>query len=413
MRILLLHNRYQQSGGEDAVVAAERDLLMTWDHPVALLEDHNDRLIGASGKATAGLSVVYSHSSRQRIAAAIAHFRPDVVHVHNFFPLLSPSVYDACRAASVPVVQTLHNYRLTCSNALLFRAGKVCEDCLGKSAPLLGIWRGCYRGSRAQSAAVAMMIAAHRLRGTWQHRVDAFIALTRFQKDMLVRAGLPPDKLHVKPHFLFDPGPRPASGSRGHALFVGRLSEEKGLSTVIEAYRTYRPELPLKIVGDGPWRALLEAQAAGLDQVSFLGRKAPSEVRELMSQARFLVFPSACYETFGIAIIEAFALGLPVMASRLGGIPELLAGGERGWLVEPGDPAAWARAIQEASSDHEALERKSLLARQSYEEHYGPPENYRLLMDIYRGALETAARRKDKVRSRRSLVRSLANRVHD
>lgn len=392
MRILLLHNRYQQSGGEDMVVESERSLLESHGHAVELILADNEGIAGTIGLARAGMSAVYSLGSRHWIRSEIRHFQPDVVHVHNFFPLLSPSVYDACRAAGVPVVQTLHNYRLTCPNALLFRAGSICEDCLGKTMPWPGVVRGCYRGSRAQSAAVAMMIAAHRLRDTWRQRVDAFISLTAFQREVFVRAGLPPERLHLKPHFLFDPGAG-AHAPGGYALFVGRLSEEKGLATLIEAYRAHGVQLPLRIVGDGPMRSLLEQRAEGLAQVTFWGRQERSQVLEHMRQACFLVFPSDCYETFGITIIEAFSLGLPVMAARLGGTPELLAGGERGWLVEPGDPAAWARALAEAAGDRGGLARRGEAARAAYEAHYTPEENYRLLMGIYRSALQAARSR--------------------
>jgi len=391
LRILILHNRYQHAGGEDQVVEAERRLLESEGHAVTLFEAHNDQIIGASQKARAGLSAVYSVTSKRRIRAEIHRHAPDLVHVHNFFPLLSPAVYDACREAGVPVVQTLHNYRLTCSNAVLFRGGRVCEDCLGKPWPWPGVLRGCYRGSRLQSAAVALMIAAHRLRGTWLKRVDAFIVLTQFQRDLMIRAGLPPERLHVKPHFLADPGRPTMERALGdYALFVGRLSDEKGLSTLIEAYRTSGLELPLKIVGEGPQRPLLESQAAGLDHVAFLGWKTRGDVLELMRHARFLVFPSPWYETFGLTIIEAFSLGLPVVASCLGGSPELLAWGERGWLVEPDDPAAWARALVEASHDHEGRARRGVAARKAYEQHYGPSENYRLLMGIYQTVLQTS-----------------------
>lgn len=389
MRILILHNRYQLSGGEDRVVEAERALLEAAGHPTGLLEAHNQTLTGPVGKARAALNALYSVPSRQRVRAEIRRFGPDVVHVHNFFPLLSPSVYDACAEAAVPVVQTLHNYRLFCSNAVLFRAGAPCEDCLGKALPWAGVWRGCYHGSRRQSLAVALMIAAHRLRATWQRRVAAFIVLTHFQRDLMVRAGLPGERLHVKPHFLEDPGPEERSPG-AYALFVGRLSEEKGLSTLLEAYRSYGVDLPLKVVGEGAQRAELEALASNLPQVEFLGPRPHREVLALMRAARLLVFPSTCYETFGLAVIEAFALGRPVIASRLGGMPELLADGERGWLVPPGDPAAWARALAEAAGDEEGLALRGTAGRRAYEAHYGPAQNLRMLLEIYQAALEAA-----------------------
>lgn len=390
MRILMLHNRYQQAGGEDVVVQAESALLESFGHTVELLEAHNDAISGSFGKAQAAMSALYSLPGRQRTEEAIVRFRPERVHVHNFFPLLSPSVYDACHAHGIPVVQTLHNYRLACPNALFFREGQVCEDCLGRSLPWAGILRGCYRGSRAQSAGVAAMIATHRLRGTWEKRVDAFITLTEFQKGKFVQAGLPEALLHVKPNFAFDPGPPPESRPLGaYALYVGRLSEEKGLVPLLEAYVRHRLPIPLKVLGSGPLREPRQRMiaAAGMeDVVTFLGACERPEVSRLLQGARFLAFPSICYEGFPMAIAEAFAAAIPVVASRLGAVPDLLMDGKAGWLAEPGDPDAWATTLRAAWSDPEGGRRRGRCARLAYQEHYTPEANYQRLMAIYRAA---------------------------
>ena len=396
MKILMLHNRYQHAGGEDAVVQAEVALLESHGHQVELLEAHNDAITGGLGKARAALSALYSMPGRRRAEAAISRYRPDVVHVHNFFPLLSPSVYDACREAGVPVIQTLHNYRLACPNALFFREGKVCEDCLDQPFPLSGVMRGCYRNSRSQTAGVAAMIALHRLRDTWGQRVNAFIALTDFQKGKFIQAGLPADRLHVKPNFAFDPGPR-SDGSElgGYGLYVGRLSEEKGIQPLLRTYIEHRLSIPLKILGGGPLREPMEQEirAAGLEGVvEFLGPRERSEVSRLMQGARFLVFPSICYEGFPMAIAEAFAAGIPVVASRLGAVPDILMNGKAGWLATPGDPDSWAATLRAAWADQEGTWQRGKAARQAYEALYSPDANYRQLLSIYEAAAERSDR---------------------
>lgn len=396
MQILMLHNRYQHAGGEDAVVQAEITLLKAQGHHVELVEANNDTISGGFGKARAAVSALYSLPGRRRAEEAISRFRPDLVHVHNFFPLLSPSVYDACREQGVPVVQTLHNYRLACPNALFFRDGKVCEDCLEHSLPWPGVVRGCYRNSRSQTAGVAAMIAVHRLRDTWSRRVNAFITLTDFQKRKFIQAGLPEDRLFVKPNFAFDPGPRHgADALGGYALYVGRLSQEKGPEPLIRAYVEHGLTIPLKILGDGPLRDPMErrVRAEGLDGiVSFLGRRERDEVERLMQGARFLVFPSICYEGFPMAIAEAFAAGIPVVASHLGAVPDILMDGQCGWLAEPGDAASWADTLRAAWADHEGTWQRGRVARQAYETLYSPDANYRRLLGIYEAARERSDR---------------------
>ncbi len=391
MRILLLHNRYQLAGGEDAVVQAEKALLEANGHQVTLLEISNHDIKGVWEKANAAVSAIYSLASKQRVSAEIAHFHPDVVHVHNFFPLLSPSLYDACRDAGVPVVQTLHNYRLGCPNAMLLRNGKVCEDCLGKKMPWSGIVHGCYRGSRSQSAVTAAMLAVHWLRGTWQEQVDAYIVLTAFQKEKMVQAGLPKEKIHVKPNYVSQP--KLSGGTKvlgGYALYVGRLSQEKSVGTLIEAYRQNGLRIPLKIVGDGPLRKLLQAdvQAAGLeDVIKFMGQQDKLTVLTLMYDAQLLVFPSIWYETFGLTMVEAFACGLPVIASRLGSMAEIVEDGVTGLHFEAGNSAELADKMQWANEHPEAMICMGKNARRAYEAHYTPEINYQQLMTIYQGAI--------------------------
>jgi len=394
VKVLLIHNRYQLAGGEDVVVQAEKALLEANDHQVALVEISNDQIVSVFDKANAAVRAIYSPASKQQVSAEIAHFRPDVVHVHNFFPLLSPSVYDACRDAGVPVVQTVHNYRLGCLNAILLRNGKVCEDCLGKRMPWPGIVHGCYRGSRAQSAATAAMLAVHWLRGTWQERVDAYIVLTNFQKEKMVQAGLPREKIYVKPNYISEPEQCGESKIFGdYALFVGRLSPEKSITTLIEAYKHNDLRIPLKIVGDGPLHESLQAdvQAAGLESaIKFLGRQDKSAVLSLMHNARFLVFPSIWYETFGLTMVEAFACGLPVLASRLGSMAEIVEDGVTGLHFEAGNSADLADKMQWANEHPEEMISMGKNARRAYEAHYTPEMNYQQLTAIYQQVIDIA-----------------------
>lgn len=385
MNILLLHNRYQFVGGEDAVVAGEQQLLETAGHTVAKLEVSNDQINGLWGAAKTAMGVLYSHASRRAVQDVLQKVQPDVVHVHNFFPLLSPSVYDACIEARVPVVQTLHNYRLGCPNALLFRDGNVCEDCVGRF-PWPSVMHGCYRGSRAQTAIVAGMLAFHRLRGTWEDRVDAFIALTDFQKQKLVQMGLPEQKLHVKPNFVHDPGRSPEAGKGDYLLFVGRLVPEKGIQTILRAYGDAKLQIPLKIVGTGPLYEALRRQIRELSLdgiVELVGQVSKDEVLTMMRQARALVLPSTCYEGFPMTIVEAFASGLAVVGSRIGGIASIIKEGETGWLVPPGDSRAWAEALQEAWEDTDGTRARNQRAREAYEANFTPDRAHKQLIALY------------------------------
>jgi glycosyltransferase involved in cell wall biosynthesis len=387
MNILIIHNRYQLAGGEDAVVQAEAELLKSYGHDVSVLEVDNDSIIGVWGKAKTAFSAIYSFSSRNLVSNAIAQHNIQVVHIHNFFPLLSPSVYDACRDAVVPVVQTLHNYRLGCPKAMPFREGRVCEECIGKALPLPAVLYGCYRGSRVESAVVASMLAVHRYRQTWQERVDGYIALTQFQKDKLVQAGLPSEKIYIKPNFVFTPDTIAETSYDGdYALFVGRLSEEKGVATLIDAYKQGNLSIPLKIVGDGPLNDVLQQQVRTLgleNMITFLGQQNKSVVLNLMRNAQFLVFPSIWYEGFPLTIAEAFACGLPVIAAKLGSMAEIVENGVTGLHFEAGNSVDLAAKITWATTHAEAMIAMRKHAHSMYQARYTPEANYQQLIEIY------------------------------
>lgn len=391
MKILIAHNRYQYAGGEDVVVQAERALLESYGHDVLLWEVNNDSIVGIQGKVKAALSVVYSPTTRKLIKEKFSHFRLDLVHVHNFFPLISPAIYDACRDVKIPVVQTLHNYRLGCPKAMPLRDGKICEDCIGKAVPLSGVLHGCYRDSSIQSAGVATMLAFHKFRGTWQNRVDAYIALTNFHKDKMVQAGLPNDKFYVKPNFVLAPKfQSQTSTAKSYALFVGRLSEEKGVATLIDAYAQNHLSIPLKIVGEGPLNETLRQQVEtrGLGEaIAFLGRQSKATVLELMYNAQFLVFPSIWYEGFPLTIAEAFACGLPVIASKLGSMVEIVEDGVTGLHFEVRNAQDLADKINWAITHPQAIDAMGKNALSTYKAKYTPEANYQQLIEIYKQVL--------------------------
>ena len=378
LRILLVHNRYQQYGGEDTVVEAEAQLLRDAGHWVEGFLITNDNIHGLKAQLAAAARTTYNPGSRRALADRLRSDRPDIVHVHNLFPQITPSIFDACIEADVPVVMTLHNYRLGCANALLFRDGRPCEDCLHGTA-YNAVLHGCYRGSRAGSAVVASMIAYHRLAGTWRNKVSRFIALTEFAKSRLITAGLPAERIRIKPNFVPDPAvgaPRPRGD---HALFVGRLSVEKGVETLLSAWRDL--DMPLRILGDGPLRAELERNASG--NVTVLGHRDRAAVFDEIASAAFLVVPSIWYEGFPMTVVEAMALGTPILASAIGGLQEIIDDGREGLHFRAGDPQDLQRAVCQMRSAPEALRAMSAGARTRYLDRLNPESNGRMLADIY------------------------------
>lgn len=389
MRIMTVHNRYQIRGGEDECYEAEVSLLQQMGHPVEVYEENNDR-VAAIGKLRMMAATIWSGETYQAVRKKLAETDCDVVHVQNFFPLISPSVYYAARAEGVPVIQTLHNYRLLCPNALFFREGKVCEDCLGKPIPYAGVMHGCYRGSVVASGGVATMLTTHRAMKTWTQAVDLYIALTEFARQKFIEGGLPAEKIVVKPNFV-NPDPGVGSGQGNYALFVGRLSVEKGLDTLLEAWERLGTKLPLKIVGDGPLVDQVVEATKRLPQVEWLGRKPMAEVHALMGEATVLVFPSKWYETFGRVAVEAFAKGTPVIAAKIGAIAELVDAGRTGLHFRPGDAADLAAQIEWVLANPAQLAQMRQEARAEFEAKYTAQKNYERLLEIYSKAQAIAA----------------------
>lgn len=379
MRVLQVHAQYRQPGGEDAVVSAERGWLEGAGHVVHQCIAENPRT--RRGAALAFASSGWNPAAARRVGEATERFRPDVAHVHNTWFAHSPSVLFALRRRGVPVVMTVHNYRLVCGNGLLLRDGAPCEACIGHHT-VPAVRNACYRDSHIASTVAAAGIAAHSALGTWTRGVDRYLVLTRFASDRLQRAGLPSARMALAPNAVADPGPRslPAARSRD-VLFVGRLSPEKGVAVLLEAWRRTEPEgLRLLIVGDGPARGALERSAPR--NVDFLGRLCAGDVRQLLLRARALVIPSIWYEGQPLVALEGLAAGLPLLMSNIGGLPEILNGGRAGWLSAPGDAAALAGALVQLRSDTAVADR-GLEARCRYEEAFTPDLATRRLEHTY------------------------------
>lgn len=392
MRILVVHNFYQQPGGEDVVFANETDLLRQNGHEVIEFTAHNDQ-VEEMGRVKLAINTVWSSDYKHQLSQVIGRHEPDIAHFHNTFMVVSPSAYYACRDAGVPIVQTLHNYRLYCLNSSFFRDNHICEDCVGKPVPFPGIQHGCYHDSRVASGVVAAMVATHRARGTYSKVIDRYIVLTDFARQKFAEIGLPQDKLVVKTNFLKDdPGVGTHRGD--YALFVGRLTDEKGVYTLIDAWREL-PDIRLKIVGDGPALPTLTALIAqhGLTHVELLGRQSHEETLAIMRDARALIFPSLWYEGMPMTIIEAFACGVPVIASDLGSMAAVVEHGRTGLHFEAGNPGDLAARVREWWQPPERMAALRTAARQEFEAKYTAAENYERLMDIYVGVQEEHAAR--------------------
>jgi len=393
MKILLVHNSYQQHGGEDVVFQQEKELLQGGGHEVITYEKNNqDALQEANhSKVLLGARTIWAVSSRKEFRSILRQHKPDIVHVHNTFVMISPSIYSACKEEGVPVVQTLHNYRLICPAATLFRDGRICEECVGG-----GIWRGvlhgCYRDSRAATATVALMLTTHRLLGTWEQLIDHYIALTEFARQKFVAAGLPEEKISVKPNFVpSDPGERSTLGR--FALFVGSLSDAKGVWALLHAWQTNRLSIPLRIVGDGPLKEELVnfAQRNQLVNVSFTGQLPHSRVLNLMKKARCLIFPSEWYEPFGLTLLEAFACGLPVISSGIESLRDLVRPEDTGLVFNAGNSQDLADKVRWAWEHPAEMRAIGKNARAEYRLKYTAEQNYESLMEIYARTLHTGS----------------------
>jgi glycosyltransferase involved in cell wall biosynthesis len=392
MKILIVHDFYKLAGGEDGTVQREAALLRAAGHEVSTYFRHNQDIDERSfvSKIVTGSKAVWAWDTHREMTALLKREKPELAHFHNTFPLISPSACYACRDANVPMVLTLHNYRFLCAPGTLFRDGTICEECLEHSL-WRGVRHGCYHGSRPQTAAVALTSAIHRKLRTWTRLVDCYIAPTGFVRRKFVAAGLPADKVFVKPNFV-DPDPGERDGAGEYAIFVGRITGEKGLRNLIESWALLTNPIPLVIVGDGPFRRELEQVTVQkrVPNVVFKGSLPNGETISLIKGARCLIFCSEWYETFGTTIIEAFACGIPVVCSKLGAMEELVEDGRTGLHFAPGDPADLSTKVTWAWDHTADMKEMGHAARLEYEAKYTPRQNHDHLMTAYGFALRGA-----------------------
>lgn len=392
MKILVLHTKYRYAGGEDAVVDSEVSLLRRYGLNVRDVQVTNETA-GAAGMVQLGFDSAWSDSSYRLVKGLCAEWKPDVVHVHNFWMRLSPSVHQACRDSGIPTVQTLHNFRLLCLRADFLREGKVCTQCLGKE-PWRGVVHRCYRDSFLASAAVARMISRHRRLLTWHQNVDAFIALSEHSRSKFIEGGINPDRIYVKPNFVEDRqgALRERPSNFNSIVYVGRLAPEKGLDILLQGWKAASPKSgQLTFIGDGPLRNTLESQARSLgfgpDQVRFLGILPLPSVLEEMSAARAVAIPSLCFENCPRSVLEAYCCGRPVIASRVGALDEFVGDWRTGLKFESGNAVELGAALTTMLADPALADRLGAQARAEYVERYTPAQNFSMLSKIYQSIL--------------------------
>ncbi len=384
MRILKVHNFYQQAGGEDTSFDSEAMLLCSKGHEVFRLNFYNRDLKNIIIWKQPFITI-WNKESYNKIQGIIRKNEPNVGHIHNIFPLASPSIIHAAKAEKLPLVMTLHNYRLLCPSAIFFRNGIVCEKCSKKIFAWPGIYYGCWNG-KAPTAVISIMFMIHRILKSWE-KIDLFIALTEFERHKFIDYGFSPHRIVVKPNFVFQHHPvRLKQGN--YVLFIGRLSPEKGILTAIKAWR-YLREIPLKIVGDGILKGKIEKiiQQEKLHKIQLLGFLSQTQVFNVMQDAQFLIFPSEWYEGFPRTIVESFSNGLPVLASRLGSMAEIVDDGRTGLLFNPQDSEDLAYKVNWAWYHKNEIMEMRLNALREYEAKYTPEKNYEELIKIYKKAI--------------------------
>lgn len=396
MKVLLVHNFYGSAApsGENQVFEAEKALLQARGHEVAEFTRHSDeiRALGAWGTVRGALATPWNPWMILAVKRAVARLQPDVVHVHNTFPLISPGIFKAIGQRAARVL-TLHNYRLYCPTAIPMRAGKVCTDCLDTRSSWPALRHGCYRGSHLATLPLATSVSLHRRLGTWTNQVDAFIALSDFQRGMMAESGLPLAKVHVKPNFYPGlPMVQPWQARAPYVMFAGRLTAEKGVATLLRAWQAWGTSAPeLRLVGDGELRPKLERMAAGLP-VRFLGQVSGTEAQAQIARARLLVLPSEWFEGFPMVVREAFAFGTPAAVSGIGPLPSIVQHGRSGVVFAPGDSDSLLREVRTAWDAPGLLEQLGQGARAEFEAKYTEDANYATLMEIYRQAISVARR---------------------
>jgi len=397
LRVLIVHNRYrsEQPSGEDRVVDQERALLSDAGHRVSTFERRSDDITTMSllGKAEIPFRVPWNPAVRSELAARLREERPDIVHIHNTFPLLSPSVVAACSDAGVPAVATLHNYLMVCPSGTLYRGGRVCTDCVG-ATPLPALRHGCYRGSSLATVPLAVNMLANRRR--WWSGVARFFCISHAQRHILIQAGMPAERLAVKHNFVVDPGNR-RSGPGEYLLYLGRLTDEKGVRLLMTAWDRVEADgglgLPLVLAGAGPLHGELARWAQGRDDVRYLGLQTRAECADLMARAAAVVAPSAWLEAFGLVVVEAMATAVPAVAAAHGVFVELVEDGVTGLLHRPGDAGSLTECLRHVVAVPDANRIMGEAARRRYEQDFTPSAGLDRLVAGYEAAIAGSASR--------------------
>ncbi|AYA78080.1 glycosyl transferase [Bacillus sp. Y1] len=395
MKVLLAHNFYQMSGGEDTVVKEEINLLKKNGIKVVeyYISNNDIKIDQFMEKVKLGINTIWSHNQYKKMKDIIGREKPDVVHFHNTFPLLSPSVYYACKNMGIPVVQTLHNYRLACPGGMLLREDMVCENCI-KGSLLNSIKYGCYRHSRVQTVPLSTMLYTHRVLGTWNNKVDKYIALTHFAKAKFTETGLDSGKIVVKPNFIQKTSKEIAlKGKENRIVFVGRISKEKGLHLLLKAWKNVHLEsnATLDIIGEGPLREELETMYGHQDSVKFHGRLDTKDVLGYMSKAKYVVVPSLWYEGFPMTIIESYSVNTPVISSNIGSLKEVVINDVTGFHFENNNISDLEKVLKKALSFSNYNELQKNVQRE-FSANYTENANLKTLIDIYS---EVIGREKD------------------
>jgi glycosyltransferase involved in cell wall biosynthesis len=388
MKILLAHNYYQQRGGEDSVFEAEADLLQQSGHEVKCLVFHNQSIQSWGSRLGAAVGCIFNVRAFFRTLKAIQQFSPDVLHVHNLFPLASPSILVAAKLLRVPVVMTVHNYRMICANAVLYRDNEVCQRCIHQTWPLDAVRFACYQNSKLRTAALVLMQSIHKILGTWHHCVSRYIALSQYEKNMLVcsSVALKAEAVEVKPNFAIPPNHNGNSEESAYFLFIGRLSEEKGISSLLEAF--INTNLPLKIIGTGPLESFAREKIAASPNIELLGFLDKQQIYEYLRKSIALIFPSVLPETFGLSIVEAFSAKVPVITTNIGGPAEIVQDGVNGLQVAPETPFDLQTAARKLFENSTLREELAINAYQTYITRYSAPSNYQQLIGIYQDVLK-------------------------
>lgn len=388
MRILQIHNSYKQAGGEDTVVEEEARLLKAKGHEVHQLIKSNDQIGSLKSKIDLLFSTHYNHTASREIRQVIKDIKPEIVHVHNFFPLFSPAIFTTIQELGLPSILTLHNYRIIHPNGLLLHKGKIDER------GLRGSVYGCvkdrvYRNSFFQTAVVAHMIDYHRRKGTWQNKVTGFITLSNFAKEKYVEWGLPEFKICVKPNFVTEDlskEPIPAD-LRTDFIYIGRISEEKGISQLINYWQHHQSQT-LHIIGVGPLYDDLRKQSKQDSNIIWHGKRTRPEVVAQLRKVKALIFPSLCYENFPMTILEAFANGIPVLTNNIGSHATIVEDQKNGLHFDLNSSKTVSIAIESAVSERRN-EQMSHLAYDSFKKKYSADKNYEEIMSVYNSALRS------------------------